>query len=111
MSSHRLREKPKTEIEIMSDQKNLTSQGQAVDPASTCSVSRAFIVRVAGWPAGNCVVMATSAAKAKYQAWASAKEAGYKITFGMLNVRRLPDWDNGGLLAGRCYAEDYVNTL
>jgi hypothetical protein len=79
--------------------------------ASTRSASRAFIVRVKDWPAANCIVMAKSAAKAKYRTWASAKEAGYEITFGMLNVQRLPAWDNGGLLAGRCYAEDYVNAL
>jgi hypothetical protein len=75
------------------------------------SVSRAFIVRVRDWPAGNCVVMTTSASKAKFQAWASAKEDGYELTFGMLSVHRLPEWDNGGLLEGRCYAEDFINTL
>jgi hypothetical protein len=79
--------------------------------APSGSVSMAFLVAVKDWPAGNCVVMTTSSAKAKYQAWASAKEAGYKIAFGMLRVRRSPDWDNAGLLSGRCYAEDYVNTL
>lgn len=79
--------------------------------ASVCSPVRAFLVSVKDWPQGNSVVMTTSPAKAKYQTGAGANEAGYKITFGMLRVRRMPEWDNGGLLPGRCYAEDYVKAL
>ena len=73
---------------------------------------RAFFVKVENFgDDANCIVMSRSPAKAKYQVYREAREAGYKVNFADLKVRRVPDWDNGGLLEGPCYSENVINTL
>lgn len=56
---------------------------------------RTFSVVLTCWiPAVESICAATSASKAKFQAWHSAKEAGYDtVKFGDFKVRRAPEFD------------------
>ncbi len=59
------------------------------------AVVRAFEVEVKDWyPKQSGIYAATTPAKAKFQAFQAAHDAGYDlITFGQLRVRRAPEFD------------------
>jgi predicted RNA-binding Zn-ribbon protein involved in translation (DUF1610 family) len=71
-------------------------------------VLRSFRVVVNNWPEATSIVKTTSATKARYAAWRSAKEAGYALPFSDLRVRRAPEYDNANLVVGRPHGEDYA---
>lgn len=57
------------------------------------------------------VVRTTSAAKAKFCAWDSARDVGYKVEFGDFKVKRAPQFDAAKLIQGRCYGLDYAESF
>lgn len=58
-----------------------------------------------------CIVRAPSRAKARFKAWQSANDVGYRMNFADFKVKRAPEYDHAKLIPGRCYGEDFAATV
>lgn len=57
------------------------------------------------------IVRVPTRAKAKFQAWDSANDVGYRMKFEDFRVARAKEYDDAKLIPGRCYGEDFAKTI
>lgn len=90
-----------------------TKLQQAPEGGSLRRRVRAFRVDVTDWPEATSIVRTVTPARAKFLAWDSARDAGYKLPFGRFRVKRAPIFDewHASLKAGRLYAIGYVESM
>jgi hypothetical protein len=76
-------------------------------------------VRNLGWrvtctawtPPVVCIVRVPTRAKAKFKAWDSANDVGYRMKFSDFRVTRAKEYDDAKLIPGRCYGEDFAQSV
>jgi hypothetical protein len=95
----------------------MTEKTDELQTGSAClprpgSALRAFAVECRAWePPVTSVIRTTSAARAKFRAWDSARDVGYKVEFSDFRVKRAPQFDGAKLIKDRCYGLDFAESV